>query len=113
MAKYSADQYSYSVSWSAEDGAFIGRIAEFPSLAAHGDTPEAALKEIMMVVRIVLDDLDKSGEPTPEPFSLRRYSGRLNLRMPEHFHRQLAIEAAKQGISINQLINLKLAISLT
>lgn len=112
MVKYRADQYLYSVSWSEEDEAFIGRVAEFPSLATHGDTLEAALQEIKKVVQIVLDDLTESGESVTEPFSLRPYSGRLNLRMPEHLHRQLAIEAARQGISINQLINLKLAASL-
>jgi predicted HicB family RNase H-like nuclease len=32
---------------------------------------------------------------------------KLNLRMPERLHRQLTLEAARQGISLNQLINLK------
>lgn len=60
----------------------------------------------------MLDDLVESGEPVPEPFGLCRYSGRLTLRMPEHLHRQLATEAEKQGVSINQLINLKLIASI-
>jgi predicted HicB family RNase H-like nuclease len=100
--------YLYTVGWHKEDGVFVGRVAEFPSLAAHGSTPEAALKEIMSVVRSVIEDLRESGEEVPAAFAHRHYSGRLNLRMPTSRHRQLSIEAAQQGVSLNQLINLKL-----
>ena len=33
-----AEQYLYSVGWSEKDEAFVARVAEFPSLAAHGET---------------------------------------------------------------------------
>ena len=103
-----AEQYLYSVGWSEEDESFVARIAEFPSLAAHGETQEEALREIRDVVRFVLNDLKESDEPIPEPFGKRSFSGRLVLRMPEYMHRQLALEAMQQGISLNQLLNLKL-----
>jgi predicted HicB family RNase H-like nuclease len=106
--KYRADEYYYSLGWSPEDEAFIGRVAEFPSLAAHGATLEEAVREIRQVVEGVLEDLQESGEPAPEPFGRRSYSGRINVRMPEHLHRQLAIEAHQQGVSLNQWINIKL-----
>jgi predicted HicB family RNase H-like nuclease len=32
--------------------------------------------------------------------------------MPEYMHRQLALEAMQQGVSLNQLLNLKLEASL-
>jgi predicted HicB family RNase H-like nuclease len=105
---HQADEYHYTVGWSEEDRAFVGRVAEFESLAAHGRTLEAALHEIKAVVQSVLEDLSASGEDIPQPFSKRRFSGKLHLRMPERLHRQLALEAARQGISLNQLINLKL-----
>lgn len=103
-----AERYLYSVGWSDEDEAYIARVAEFPSLAAHGDSQERALSELKKVVRVVIADLVKSKEPVPEPFGRRSFSGRLNLRMPSYLHRQLAIEAAQQGVSLNRLINLKL-----
>ncbi len=43
-------EYSYTVAWSEKDGAFIGRVAEFPSLAAHARSQEKALREIRNVV---------------------------------------------------------------
>jgi predicted HicB family RNase H-like nuclease len=105
---YKAEDYYYSVAWSDEDEAFIGRVAEFPSLAAHGDTLPAALQEILVVVEGALEDMEESGEIMPMPFSKRSYSGRLNVRMPEHLHRRLAIEAEQQGVSLNRWINTKL-----
>ena len=102
------EQYLYSVGWSEEDEAFVARVAEFPSLAAHGETQEEALREIKDVVGFVLEDLNESSEPIPEPFGKRSFSGKLVLRMPEYMHRQLALEAMQQGISLNQLLNLKL-----
>ena len=106
-----AEHYLYSVGWSEADDAFVARVAEFASLAAHGDTQEEALREIKTVVEFVLNDLQESGESIPEPFGRRSFSGRLVLRMPEYMHRQLALEAMQQGISLNQLLNLKLEAS--
>ena len=102
------EQYLYSVGWSEEDNAFIARVSEFPSLAAHGDSQEDALREIKDVVRFVLSDLKENKEPIPEPLGKRSFSGRLVLRMPEYLHRKLALEASQQGVSLNQLLNLKL-----
>ncbi len=107
-----AEQYLYSVGWSEEDGAFIARVMEFPSLAAHGESQVDALKEIKEVVRFVLSDLAENKEPIPEPIGKRSFSGRLVLRMPEYLHRKLALEASQQGVSLNQLLNLKLESSL-
>ena len=104
-----AEEYSYTVAWSDEDKAFIGRVAEFPSLAAHGNTQEKALREIRTVVEFVLDELTVEKEPIPEPLGKRRYSGKLNLRMSKELHRRLALESTTQGISLNSLINTKLA----
>lgn len=106
---FDARDYLYSVVWSTEDGAFIGRVFEFPSLAAHGSTQSKALSEIRSVVQHALEDLADSGEDAPEPLNKRPYSGTLNVRLPKFLHRQLAIEAAEEGVSLNQLISAKLA----
>lgn len=101
--------YTYSVVWSEEDETFIGRVLEFPSLAAHGGTQAKALSEIRSVVQHAIDDVIESGEDVPEPLNKRSYSGKLNVRLSKYLHRQLAIEAAEEGVSLNQLISTKLA----
>ena len=107
--EYKAEEYLFSVVWSDDDEAFIGRTIEFPSLAAHGKTQEDALREISDVVGFVIEDLRESGEFIPEPLSRRNFSGKLNLRMPSRLHRQLTVEAEREGVSLNQWINMKLA----
>jgi predicted HicB family RNase H-like nuclease len=102
------NEYSYTVTWEPEDEVFVATVLEMPSLAAHGPTHESALAELREVVSLVLKDLAASKEPIPEPWSTKQFSGKLNLRMPGYLHRNLAVEAARQGISLNQLINLKL-----
>ena len=56
-AAYKPEDYAYNVMWSEADQAYIGRVVEFPSLAAHGPSPVSALQEITDVVRYVLEDL--------------------------------------------------------
>jgi predicted HicB family RNase H-like nuclease len=108
-ARYKAEEYSFSVVWSEEDACFIGRVDEFPSLAAHGSTQEKALREIRHVVEYVLEDLAAEKESPPVPLSKRPFSGKLNVRMPKTLHRRLAAESEREGVSLNNWINTKLA----
>lgn len=98
------DEYSYSIAFSPQDDAFIGRVAEWPSLAAHGVSGEAALREIRSVVEACIEDMEESGDAIPEPLSRRTFSGKLLLRLPTDLHRFLALEAEREGTSLNQLI---------
>lgn len=98
------NKYTYEISWSDEDSVFISRCLEFPSLAAHGKSEVVALKEILELVEDILVDMKKSKEPIPEPIATRNYSGVTNLRMPKSLHRELAKEAARQDVSLNQLL---------
>ena len=52
----------------------------------------------------VLEDMAESGEEAPTPLASRTYSGKFALRIPPVKHRVLAIEAAEQHVSLNQLV---------
>jgi predicted RNase H-like HicB family nuclease len=52
-----AEHYLYTVGWSEDDEAYVARVAEFPSLATHGNSQEAALRSLQRVVKEVLKDL--------------------------------------------------------
>ena len=88
------------VTWSEEDGEYIGLCAEFPSLSWLASEPEAALQGIRQVVAEVVADLQASGEDVPEPLALKKYSGRFMVRVPPELHRRLAMEAVKSGVSL-------------
>ena len=103
------DHYTYRVTWSAEDAEHVGLCAEFASLSWLAPTPEDALSGIRAVVADVVKDLRASGEPVPDAIAERRYSGELRVRIPPLVHRQLALQAAEEGVSLNRLASAKLA----
>ena len=102
------DKYTYRIEWSEEDKVFIARCLEFPGLAAHGKSCEAALSEIKVVIEESLNWLKEDKKPIPEPLGMKKYKGNLTLRVPPDVHRELAVKSAEQGVSINQYILSKL-----
>ena len=48
-------------------------------------------------------DLQANGEPVPEALAEKRYSGEFRVRIPPQVHRELALAAAEQGVSLNRL----------
>lgn len=107
-----AQRYTYEVAWSPEDDAFIARVLEWPSLAAHGPDAEAALRQLRGVVALALRELQAEGASLPVPLCDQPCSGHFALRMPPELHRALAREAQRQATSLNQLITTRLARSL-
>lgn len=104
-----AQHYSYRVTWSPDDNEYVATVLEFPSLSWLEEDPREALSELVALVGRVLDDIKATGETPPEPLADRRYSGKFNVRVPESLHRELAIAAAEQGVSLNRLVSDRLA----
>ena len=110
-ARVDVSHYTYRVAWSAEDGEFLATCLEFSSLSWLAASQVDALQGLEAVVRGVVADLHAQGEPIPEPLSDRQFSGKFNVRVGEHLHRNLAIHAAEDGMSLNQYVVKKLAAS--
>ena len=102
------DHYTYRVTWSEEDQEYVGLCAEFPSLSWLAKSQQAALKGISHLVADTVNDLADNGEDVPAPIASKHYSGKFVVRIPPQSHRQLALEAAEAGISLNRLISSKL-----
>jgi predicted RNase H-like HicB family nuclease len=98
------EKYTYRLEWSEEDQVYIARCLEFPGLAAHGDSPEKALKEIKIVVEESIKWLREDNKAVPEPLGMKKFRGNLTLRVPPELHRKLAINSAEEGVSVNQYI---------
>lgn len=101
--------YTYRVSWSGEDGEYVASVVEFPSLSWLDADQGKALRSLVELVDEVVADLEASGESIPEPIADRRFSGKFNVRLPESLHRELALAAAEQGVSLNRLVSDRLA----
>jgi len=100
--------FTYRVTWSAEDGEFLATCAEFPSLSWLASSQIEALQGLENLLREVLADMEEQGEQVPQPFADRRYSGKFNVRVGESLHRELAIRASEDGMSLNQYVLRKL-----
>ena len=109
MNKKAHDRCTYRVTLSEEDHEHVGLCAEFPSLSWLASSPEAALRGIRTVVARAVKDMQANGEAIPEALASRRFSGKFVVRVPPEVHRQLAVEAAEAGVSLNRLASAKLS----
>ncbi len=103
------DRYAYRVIWSADDEEYKGLCAEFPSLSWLAGTPEEALKGIRKVVAESVKIFKEDGDEIPQPIACKQYSGKFIVRVPPEVHRDLALQAAESGVSLNKLAGAKLA----
>ena len=103
-----SDRYTYRITWSPDDQEYVGLCVEFPSLSWLAESPEVSLNGIRKIVAEVVQDMSSKGESPPLPLSSKKFSGKFVVRIPPNVHRQLAIKAAEEGISLNRLISAKL-----
>jgi predicted RNase H-like HicB family nuclease len=59
--------YHINVFYSEEDECYIADIPDLKYCSAHGDTPEAALREVLVAKQAWLDTARDTGLPIPEP----------------------------------------------
>ncbi len=103
------DRYTYRVTWSDEDEEYVGLCAEFPSLSWLDESQIAALTGVQSLVADVVADMQSTGEVVPQPLSMKQFSGKFTVRVPPNLHRQLVMESAESGVSLNRLVSAKLA----
>lgn len=103
------NHYTYRVTWSPQDGEYVGLCAEFPSLSWLAPSHEKALTGIRRTVSESVADMQANQETIPEALADKHYSGEFRVRIPSEVHRALAMQAAEQGLSLNRLASAKLA----
>lgn len=100
--------YTYRVTWSEEDSEYVALCAEFPSLSYLAETPSDALKNMLKIVKETVKDMTSNKEAPPAPIAEKDYSGKFMVRIPPEQHRNIVIQAAEQGISLNRYVSSKL-----
>ncbi len=84
---------------------FQGSVKEFPDLTVFSETYAEAYELMIDAIRASIDFLAEQGKRIPEPLeSVENYSGRVTLRMPKTIHREIAVSAKEDGVSLNQFI---------
>ena len=59
--------YHINVFWSQEDKTYIADIPDLKYCSAHGHTPEAALREVLVARDAWLEAAKANGKPVPPP----------------------------------------------
>ena len=87
------------------DTAEGGYIASFPELCGCitcGETVEKAVANAIDAKKEWLAAAIEDGIDIPAPETSENYSGEFKLRLPKSLHKQLAEDARRDGISMNQ-----------
>lgn len=87
------------------DTAEGGYIASFPELCGCitcGETVEKAVANAIDAKKEWLTAAIEDGIDIPTPETSENYSGQFKLRLPKSLHKQLAEDAKRDGISMNQ-----------
>ncbi len=61
------DRYHINIFYSLEDEAYIADIPDLQYCSAFGDTPEDALREVLVARDLWLESAQEHGDPIPEP----------------------------------------------
>ena len=69
---------------------------------SDGATPEEAYANIREAMEGWIETRQDGGFNVPSPIDAEKFSGRFVLRIPKTLHARLAMEAAKDGVSLNQ-----------
>jgi len=88
---------------------YYSRVLELDGCQSHGDTRTDALESIREAMEGWIETKLEFNDPIPEPVSSSNYSGKFLLRLPKSLHHRLSMEAASEGVSLNQYALYKLA----
>lgn len=88
---------------------FYGKILELDGCQSTGDTIDELYRNLNEAMAGYLEIKLEKGLEIPLPITVKDYSGKFNVRIPKSLHQKLSIEAAEEGISLNQYVLYKLA----
>lgn len=93
-----------------ESGAyFYATVLELPGCQSTGETFQEAYEGILEAMEGWIEAKLENGFTVPMPIDTGGYSGKFVVRMPKSLHGRLAMEAEKEGVSLNQYALYKLA----
>ena len=102
LDEYLSKPYCLEIVPDLEEGGFIASYPDLPGCITCGETLESVAANAADAKYEWLITAIEQGLEIPEPDALNNYSGQFKLRIPKSLHRQLADNAKREGISMNQ-----------
>lgn len=86
-----------------EGGGFLAEIPDLPGCMADGETAAEAVAAVENAIEEWIATAKELNRSIPEPSALDKYSGKWVQRVPKSLHMKLAMEAKREGVSLNTL----------
>lgn len=87
---------------------FRARVTEIRNIYVEETTVKKAYDQALEEIRIFKEHYDKQNLEFPKPLVAQDFSGDLRVRLGSELHKQIAMEAVKEGVSLNKYIISKL-----
>jgi predicted RNase H-like HicB family nuclease len=89
---------------------YFATVLEFDGCMSDGATYQEAFEHIQEAMKGWIETKLANDFPVPPPISDERYSGEFVVQLPKTLHVRLAVEAKKEGVSLNQYALYKLSV---
>lgn len=111
VEEYLALPYTIEVHKDDGDGeiAYVARVVELPGCITQADSFEELEEMVQDAMRAWIESALEDGASVPEPRQAEDYSGKFVVRVPRSLHRQLAMTAERDGVSLNAYVSTTLA----
>ncbi len=96
-----SDRYLKIVEWSDEDVCYVGTCPGLMLGGVHGDDEARVYAELCRIVEEWIAIHEQDGTPLPPATAGKDYSGKFVVRVGKELHRELAIHALRDGVSLN------------
>jgi len=96
-----SDRYLKIVEWSEEDKCYVGTCPGLMLGGVHGADEAAVYAELCQAVEEWIQVHEEDAEPLPPATAGKQYSGKFVVRLGKDLHRKLAVEAVREGVSLN------------
>lgn len=96
-----SDRYLKIVEWSGEDRCYVGTCPGLMLGGIHGDDEAKVYAELCRAVEEWIAIHEADGMALPESTAGKNYSGKFVVRVGKDLHRELAMSALREGVSLN------------
>lgn len=103
--------YTIEVIRDESDGlpGYVARVVELPGCLTQADDFEELGEMVEDAMRLWIETALEDGQVIPQPRLAAQHSGKFLVRVPRSLHRQLVEAAERDGVSLNNLVNVILA----
>ena len=79
-------------------------MTELKNIYVEESTVKKAYDQALEEIRIFKEHYEEKGLEFPKPLIEQKLSGELRVRLGKELHKKIAVEAAREGLSLNRYI---------